>query len=85
MRILRPRRYTGTAAVPVVPGWDGATPAPFPPCDACKIDGTRSPRKMVGESVLCVDAAQCCARYRAGMSPSSYAAGLRGELLAVTP
>jgi hypothetical protein len=33
--------------------------------------------------VLCLDATACCERYRGGVSPETYAAGLRGELLAV--
>lgn len=85
MKLRRASPYTGTPDTPVVPGPDGARTAPFPACDACHIDGTRSLRKMVGELTLCVDAAECCKRYRAGTSASSYAAGLRGELLAVAP
>jgi hypothetical protein len=36
-------------------------------------------------AVLCLDGHECALRYRDGTSPESYAAGLRGELLAVAP
>jgi hypothetical protein len=35
--------------------------------------------------VVCLDGHECAKRYRQGMSPESYAAALRGEILAVTP
>jgi hypothetical protein len=73
----------------VVPGAGGATRAPLPPCDACSTDAdaTRC-LHVVGPDLvvlLCRDAAACARRYRGGASPESYAAGLRGEILGVTP
>jgi hypothetical protein len=73
----------------VVPGPGGATPAPAPRCDACETDAdpTRC-LHVVGPDLvvmLCRNAAACARRYRGGASPASYAAGLRGEILGVTP
>lgn len=75
-------RFAGRAPV-VVPGLDGATPGEPAACVACgSLEASRAPS---GELVLCLDAAACCDRYRSGVSPATYAAGLRGELLAVAP
>jgi hypothetical protein len=75
--------------VVVIPGRDGAHPGAVPPCDACGTtgSGTRVPF-IISENeaiVLCLDGHECATRYRHGASPESYAAGLRGELLAVAP
>lgn len=71
-----------TTYLPVVPG-PPAEPALNGPCVAC---GSRTaPRAFRGELLLCSDAPACGARYRDGTSPETYAAGLRGELLAVAP
>lgn len=75
-------------SVVVVPGRDGARRGPVPPCDACGTNGsgTRIPAVLEGVvMVLCFDAGACALRYREGASPESYAAALRGDLLAVTP
>ena len=90
MRFPRMRGGMTDRGVPFVAGtssrdWDNATPPPFPSCDACKIGGTRSLRAWRGDLVLCVDAAECAKRYRGGVSAETFAAGLRGELLAVAP
>lgn len=72
---------------PVVPGPDGANRGPAPACDACGSDSAnRTAGLLEGiAAVLCVDACACALRYRRGVSPATYAAGLRGELLAVAP
>lgn len=75
-------RFAGREPV-VVPGPDGATPGELPACVACGC--STALRVPAGELVLCLDAAACCDRYRGGVSPATYAAGLRGELLAVAP
>lgn len=58
-------------------------------CDACGRTGTRQDLQvaLVGDMrvTTCVDYVQCVATYRRDVSPESYAAGLRGELLAVAP
>jgi hypothetical protein len=56
-------------------------------CHACLSYDYARQRYAVGVDlvVLCVDAAACCNRYRRGVSAESYAAGLRGEILAVAP
>lgn len=77
--------------VPVVPGPDGAQAVGIAvvlgACDAC---GTRSAARAkvavdMSVIVLCTDASACCDRYRGHVSPETYAAGLRGELLGVAP
>jgi hypothetical protein len=79
-------RFAGRAPV-VVPGADGAVVLPPPACVAC--GSTTAARGVEGVSLLalmlCDDAAACARRYRLGTSPESYAAGLRGEILAVAP
>ena len=78
-------------AVPVIPGPDGARAAtlPIPACVACGTTGSgiRVPLLLADGSaiVVCLDGQQCAVRYRAGTSPESYAAALRGEILGVTP
>lgn len=81
-------RFTGSAPV-VVPGPAGIERAERPNCDACETDAdpTRT-LHVVGPDlavVLCRNAAACARRYRRGVSPETFAAGLRGELLAVAP
>jgi hypothetical protein len=81
--------------IPVTPGPDGARPAtlPIPACVACRTtgSGTRVPMLLAAKPggysaiVVCLDAVACAVRYRGGVSPETYAAGLRGELLAVAP
>lgn len=77
--------------VPVAPGPEGAQlpSLPIPACAACGTTGsaTRVPMRISDDEaiVICLDGHECGVRYRAGMSPESYAAGLRGELLAVAP
>jgi len=66
--------------VPVIPGPDGATAGGS--CDACGKGGRFEP---LGSDGLCIDFRACIARYRSRASPDSYAAGLRGEILAVAP
>lgn len=77
------------------------TPAARPPedrrkwpraaaCSACGYGDTNGVirRVVIVDRVLmslCVDWSACTARYRRGTSPESYAAGLRGEMLAVSP
>lgn len=62
------------------PGLNGA-------CTAC---GTKAgPREQIYVDlvwlVVCTDPAECVERYRQGTSAESYAAALRGEILAVAP
>lgn len=69
----------------IVPGAGGATQGPRPPCDACGTDAdpTRC-LHVVGPDlvvILCRDASACAHRYRKGVSPASYAAELRGDIL----
>ena len=76
-------RFAGRAPV-VVPGPDGATPAAVPACVACGSSTViRVPVVLdeVGAAVVCLDATECAKRYRRGVSPESYAAELRGEIL----
>lgn len=79
-------RFAGRAPV-VVPGADGAVIEPQPACVAC--GSATASRDAEGVSLvammLCTDATACCKRYRGGVSPATYAAGLRGEILAVAP
>lgn len=79
-------RFAGRAPV-VVPGEDGVVVGPQPACVAC--GSVTTSRDVEGVSLvamlLCLDAAACARRYRGGVSPATYAAGLRGELLAVGP
>ncbi len=79
-------RFLGRAPV-VVPGPDGASVGIVPACVACGCSTvTRVPMVSDAEAlVLCLDAVECTRRYRSGASPESFAAGLRGELLAVAP
>lgn len=74
--------------VPAVAGPDGATPGEIPPCLACGSSTVlRVPAVLEDGSaaVVCQDGHECAKRYRRGASPASYAAGLRGEILGVTP
>ncbi len=76
-------------SVPVIPGPEGAKRGPVPPCVACKTtgSGTRVPL-LIGPDeavIVCHDGHECAVRYRGGMSPASYGAALRGELLGVAP
>jgi hypothetical protein len=67
--------------VPVVPGPDGPREPPFA-CGACGKGGLY---EQLDDDLLCVDFKACIKRWRGDMSPDTYAAGLRGELLAVAP
>lgn len=72
----------------VVPGPDGARQREVPSCVACGSSTVlRVPAVLEDGSVgiVCHDGHECAKRYRRGASPESYAAGLRGEILAVTP
>ena len=83
------KRGSGAPAGPVVvPGPAGATVGIIPSCVACGSDRTTRVPVLLGDGscgVACADAHGCAVRYRAGASPASYAAGLRGEILAVAP
>lgn len=72
-----------------IAGVDGARQDPVMEtrCDACGQRGTGMDlRWLDGIAVsLCTDVTDCSARYRGGVSAETYAAGLRGELLAVAP
>lgn len=75
-------------AVPVAPGPEGASVGIVPACVACGCaTATRVPVVLdeIGTGVLCLDPVECAKRYRRGMSAESFAAGLRGEILAVAP
>jgi len=77
-----------TRGTPVIAGSAAPTQGPPLACVACETtEGVRVPAILdeIGASVLCRDAMACCDRYRGGASPETYAAGLRGELLAVAP
>lgn len=81
---------SGVINPPYVPGPDGARRDVKPAvCAACgappKLAGVRVPLRGFPGEWLCEDACACTARYRQGTSPESYAAGLRGEILGVTP
>jgi hypothetical protein len=80
-RAVRPAKPLPT---PVVPGRE---PAPTAACSACSADRTTRVREVRAgiELVLCLDAHGCCVRYRRSTTPESYAAALRGEILAVAP
>ncbi len=70
-------------AVPVVPG-------PVREQEACAACGSttapRNTQRVEGIVMeLCHNAMNCTGRYRRGVSPATYAAGLRGEILAVAP
>lgn len=72
-------------ATPVNPGPDGARKGSALKCNACGSQTANRAPRVVGRDIvamLCVDAAECCKRYRRGASPESYAAALRGEILA---
>ena len=74
--------------VPVVAGADGARQGEIPSCVACGSSTVlRVPAVLEDGSaaVVCHDGHECAKRYRRGASPASYAAGLRGEILGVTP
>jgi hypothetical protein len=64
--------------VPVVPDEE---------CAACSTGRSARAREVVDgiDVVLCLDALTCAANYRGGVTPATYGAGLRGELLAVAP
>lgn len=67
----------------VIPG-----PEPTPAaCDACGSTTAPVARAVVDgiELAACLDFAGCCARYRFGTGPGTYAACLRGEILGVAP
>jgi hypothetical protein len=72
---------------PSVPIVAGAPPEDIEPCAACgSDDALRATTTVNGITMLlCHDFVACAQRYRQGVSPATYAAGLRGELLAVTP
>lgn len=81
------RLIMGRAPVPVAAG-----PAAPESCAACGAGptGPGAPailREVHGEvdMALCFDFLACTRRYRQGISPAAYAAGLRGEVLAVAP
>lgn len=103
---LRPRPFLGErllnpkprpAAVPVIPGQDGAAPAGstasasrLAACGACGCSDTARSSRLVpgGEhdlimlSILCDDVTLCVRTYRAGMTAARYGAFLRtGEAL----
>lgn len=63
------------------------SPPVVPPCTACGTtgSGTRVPMPIAGGEtiIVCHDGHECAVRYRGGVSPETYAAGLRGELLGV--
>jgi hypothetical protein len=72
----------------VITGPDGPAQGTIPPCVACGCSTVLRVPAVVGPDmavVICHDATECTKRYRKGASPASYAAGLRGELLAVAP
>ncbi len=90
-----PGRFVGR--VPVVDGPQNVVPpaqheqiVPAAPCSACGY-GDRNGvirRVVIRDGVrmsLCVDWQACTGRWRGGVSPGTYAAGLRGEILAVAP
>jgi len=61
-----------------------ATPVGVQPCVACTADRTTRIPVLLGDgscSVVCSDAHGCAVRYRGGVSPESYAAELRGDIL----
>lgn len=82
--------FNNRGGPPVVPGPDGAVRAiavTEAQCTACLNVSTATHIEWLGDmsARLCDDADACTNRYRDGASPESYAAGLRGELLAVAP
>jgi hypothetical protein len=79
-------RRAGIVA-PVLVGSEAPTQGPPHACVACgTTDGVRVPAVLqAGAVALCRDAGACCARYRRGVSPQTYAAALRGEILGVAP
>jgi len=66
----------------VIPGPDGAGRADVLACGACGKGGLY---EALDDNSLCVDFRACIARWRGTLSPETYAAGLRGEILAVAP
>lgn len=66
----------------VIPGPDGAVRPTGFACGACGKGGLYEP---LDDNELCVDFRACIARWRGDMSPASYGAALRGEILAVAP
>jgi hypothetical protein len=78
----------GKPAPVVVPSPDGATPGIVPPCVACGSSAVTRVPTLLGDgscAVVCLDGTECAPRYRRGATPESYAAALRGEMLAVAP
>lgn len=73
---------------PYVAGQDGARPGTLRACVACgamaKTVGATVPLKGM-DGWVCADFTACVVRYRQGVSPESFAAGLRGEILGITP
>jgi hypothetical protein len=81
------------ARAPVIPGPDRPAEPRRPVTPACSACGYGDPNGVLRRAVVvdrvrlivCVDWSACTRRYRDGTSPQSYAAGLRGEILAVAP
>lgn len=82
--------FNNRGGPPVVPGPDGAVQLiakTEAQCVACLNVSSATHIDWLGDmsARLCNDANACTNRYRDGVSPESYAAALRGELLAVAP
>jgi hypothetical protein len=79
----------GFNAPPVIPGPDGARrPKDPPPCDACRASQgvTRVPMNVGGEVImLCLDAANCNERSRAGVTLEQWLADMQAETAAWSP
>lgn len=58
-----------------------------PPCSACGSSARGRHARLIDTVMvmLCDDVAGCTVAYRGGVSPETFAAGLRGEILAVAP
>lgn len=80
------RVVRGRATVPAVPA-DRPVTEDCAACGRGDRNGVLRTRQVVDgvDMALCLDYFACAERYRGRVSPASYGAALRGEILAVAP
>lgn len=67
-------------STPIIVGHDGARQEPGPACHACGNVGSN--KHVDGTQIVCVDAVECCRRYRLWQTAEHYARVLQADLRA---